>query len=81
MKRRTTKKQLRDSHGLRNKLDARGYCNQNKRGPKVLTDDEIASAQEMQAIRRSAIGDVMDPDAHSGFDALRYARWHGTRTV
>ncbi len=79
--RRITKKQLRDSHGLRNKLDSRGRCNANKRGPKVLTAEDIAAAEEIQAIRRGAIGDVMNPDAHTGFDAKRYARWFGSRTV
>ena len=79
--RRVRKKQLRDSHGLRNKIDAQGRCNINKRGPKVLTDEDIAAAERMQSIRRSAIGDHIDPDAHVGFDAVRYAAWVGTRYV
>ena len=79
--RRIKKKQVRDSHGLRNKIDARGRCNINKRGPKVLTEAEIAAAEEMLSIRRAAVGDVMNPDAHVGFDAERYARWVGSRTI
>ena len=79
--RRVRKAQLRDSHGLRKKIDAQGRCNINKRGPKVLTEEDIASAERMQSIRRSAIGDEMDPNAHVGFDAVRYAAWVGTRSI
>ena len=79
--RRKLKRFLLDSHGLRAKLDSMGRCNENKRGPKVLTAEEIAAAEAMATIRKSAKGDVMNPDAHVGFDAKRYADWFGSRTV
>ena len=42
MTRRTKKRQLRDSHGLRNKLDSMGRDNTTKRGPKgELTPHEL----------------------------------------
>ena len=44
----------------RKEIDTLGRCNQNKRGPKVVSPKDIEWAAKMAAIRRNAKGDHID---------------------